>query len=237
MENSVGNTTVPPGEVGPVKFSHWKPMLYAAFFSSAVTILVWLFVMLCLLKPAVMAKFGFVSKYFLTNPKLITEDNQSELVTLISNGTVLSLNDLWTFQTGLYQTIIALLIGVNAILATLSFFMIRNSTSSVAREEAIKEVKVHVNSHIFNKKVKRAIHKKFSASELDFLFLTTQMEELLANSEELKNAKVESESMANKLKDEINSLKAQLEIIISNISSNDREEYTSGSNLSIKERS
>lgn len=237
MDNSEENSLVPPGEVQQAKFSHWKPMLYSAFFSSAVTMLVWLFVMLCLLKPTVMAKFGFVPRYFLTNPKLITEDNQSELVKFISNGTVLSINDLWSFQTGLYQTIIALLIGINAILATLSFFMIRNSTSSVAREEAIKEVEVHINSHVFNKKVKRAIHKKFSASEMDFLFLTTQIEKLMENAEELKIAKNESESTVVNLKDEMKFLKEQLEIIICNISNNDKEEVNSGSNLSIEERS
>ncbi|HBR3808111.1 TPA: hypothetical protein L9T33_005140 [Klebsiella pneumoniae] len=235
MINTTNDSTVPTEEIKSLKFMHWKPMLCATFFSSAVTMLVWLFVMLCLLKPTVMQKFGFVSKYFLTNPQLIAENNQKELVDFISNGTILSLNDLWSFQTGLYQTIIALLVGINAILATLSFFMIRNSTSSVAREEAVKEVKVHINSHSFNKKVKRAIHKKFNASEMDFNFLVSRIEELMTNSDVLKSAKVESEINVVKLTDEVKYLKQQLEIIISTISNNDKEEITSGNNLSIKE--
>ncbi|WP_213198861.1 hypothetical protein [Klebsiella aerogenes] len=235
MNNDTGNSVVPPEDPKMGEHAHWKPMLCATFFSSAVTMLVWLFIMLCLLKPAVMQKFGFVSKYFLTNPHLITENNQKELVNFISNGTVLSLNDLWTFQTGLYQTIIALLIGINAILATLSFFMIRNSTSSVAREEAVKEVKVHVNSHSFNKKVKRAIHKKFNASQMDFNYLVSRIEELMTTSEVLNSAKVENEATVTKLADEIVILNKKLEIIINTISSNDQEEITSGNNLSIKE--
>lgn len=235
MINNTNDSTVPLEEIKSCKSMHWKSMLCATFFSSAVTMLVWLFIMLCLLKPAVMQKFGFVSKYFLTNPQLITENNQKELVDLISNGTILSLNDLWSFQTGLYQTIIALLVGINAVLATLSFFMIRNSTSSVAREEAVKEVKVHINSHSFNKKVKREIHKKFNASEMDFNFLASRIEELMTNSDVLKSAKVESEINVIKLTDEVKYLKQQLEIIISTISSNDKEEITSGNNLSIKE--
>mgnify|MGYP000926733700 CR=1 FL=1 len=67
MNNDIDNSVVPPEETKMGKNVYWKPMLCATFFSSAVTILVWLFIMLCLLKPAVMQKFGFVSKYVLLN--------------------------------------------------------------------------------------------------------------------------------------------------------------------------
>ncbi|MCV5639873.1 hypothetical protein OFN49_33835, partial [Escherichia coli] len=74
---------------------------------------------------------------------------QSEhLLELISNGTILSLDNLWTMQTGLYQTIITVLIAINAILCALSFVLIRNSTNSVAREEARKETITEVSIHL-----------------------------------------------------------------------------------------
>ena len=202
----------------------FKMLIPAIVASLLMTTLFCIFILLVFFRPDWVFNYGLVSKYFITNPSLLREVNLESILPLISNGTIMTLNDLWGFQNGLYQTIITLLIGINAVIATLSFFMIRNSSGNAAREEAIKEVERHIVSQSFNKKVKRSIHKKVNATQLDFGDLQDQINTL---SSQLDSAKEElaayrldsvfsSEQLENILK--------QIDIISKEISAQDQVE-------------
>lgn len=202
----------------------FKMMIPAIAASLLMTSLFCIFILLIFFRPDWIFNFGLVSKYFITNPSLLREGNLEAILPLISNGTIMTLNDLWGFQNGLYQTIITLLIGINAVIATLSFFMIRNSSGNAAREEAIKEVERHIVSQSFNKKVKKSIHKKVNATQLDFGDLqdqiTTLTLQLDSTKQELAAYKAESASSSEQLR----KISDQIDIISKEISAQDQVE-------------
>ncbi|HEM6738921.1 TPA: hypothetical protein U2L42_004371, partial [Citrobacter amalonaticus] len=99
-------------------------------------------------------------------------------------------DNLWTMQTGLYQTIITVLIAINAILCALSFVLIRNSTNSVAREEArketITEVSIHLSSAEFNKRLKKIVKDKIKDADFDIGDIMQSIEYLSNSIEDLQ---------------------------------------------------
>lgn len=159
--------------------------------ASLFTVAVWIFIFFLIFRPSYLKFFGFAPKYFLTNPLKNPDSAQSEhLLELISNGTILSLDNLWTMQTGLYQTIITVLIAINAILCALSFVLIRNSTNSVAREEArketITEVSIHLSSAEFNKRLKKIVKDKIKDADFDIGDIMQSIEYLSNSIEDLQ---------------------------------------------------
>jgi len=210
----------------------FKMLIPAIVASLLMTTLFCIFILLVFFRPDWVFNYGLVSKYFITNPSLLREVNLESILPLISNGTIMTLNDLWGFQNGLYQTIITLLIGINAVIATLSFFMIRNSSGNAAREEAIKEVERHIVSQSFNKRVKRSIHKKVNATQLDFGDLQDQINTL---SSQLDSAK--AELAAYRLdsvfsSEQLQEILKQIDIITEEISAQDQVENEFKGNLS-----
>jgi len=210
----------------------FKMLIPAIVASLLMTTLFCIFILLVFFRPDWVFNYGLVSKYFITNPSLLREVNLESILPLISNGTIMTLNDLWGFQNGLYQTIITVLIGINAVIATLSFFMIRNSSGNAAREEAIKEVERHIVSQSFNKKVKRSIHKKVNATQLDFGDLQDQINTL---SSQLDSAK--AELAAYRLdsvfsSEQLEDILKQIDIITKEISAQDQVENEFKGNLS-----
>lgn len=210
----------------------FKMLIPAIVASLLMTTLFCIFILLVFFRPDWVFNYGLVSKYFITNPSLLREVNLESILPLISNGTIMTLNDLWGFQNGLYQTIITLLIGINAVIATLSFFMIRNSSGNAAREEAIKEVERHIVSQSFNKRVKRSIHKKVNATQLDFGDLQDQINTL---SSQLDSAK--AELAAYRLDsvfstEQLQEILKQIDIITEEISAQDQVENEFKGNLS-----
>lgn len=205
--------------------SESKAIFLAVVASLLMTSLVCVFLTMVFFKPAIIFNFGFISKYFLTNPdQLSNSNNLKSLLPLISNGTVMSINDLWNFQNSLYQTIISVLIGLNAVLATLSFFMIKNSSSNAAREEAIKEVERHIVSQQFNRSVKKSIHKKLKATEIDFVDLQDLMSQMQS---EIKNNKIELDKFKTEKttsEKDIQQLRSQIRIISETIAKEDQSE-------------
>lgn len=188
-------------------------------------------------RPAFIYNFGFVSKFFLTHPQSLTNhEEQKALASYISNGTILTLNDLWSFQNGLYQTIISVLIGLNAALATLSFFIIKNSSNNAARDEAVKEVKRHIVSHKFNKRIRKKIFEKFSASEIDFTDIQSKNEILQQQLDDQKTLYAGVISKYEALLEKTSTIESQLGIITDEISRKDNEELNSGAGLELEER-
>lgn len=175
-----------------IKCGHSKTSITLSVIGASLfTIVVWVFIFFLIFRPSHLNFFGFAQKYFLTNPLKHPDPAQNEhLLELISNGTILSLDNLWSMQTGLYQTIITVLIAINAIRCALSFALIRNSTNAVAREEArketITEVSVHLSSVEFNKKIKKIVKDKIKDADFDIEDIMQSIEHLSSSIEILQ---------------------------------------------------
>jgi len=157
---------------------------------------------------------------------------------LVSNGTLLSLDDLWSFQGTFYQTIITVLIALNAILGGFAFFMVKQSSNAKAREEAILEVKNYIESKSFdrevkditNTKVELTVNQKIGALQLD---LTSQIEivsNLISDMEEVRKR----EELVKMLEGECAEMKRHISILAQALSQRDVSE-SDGSSLTLKQ--
>jgi len=160
---------------------------------------------MAILRPGIFSLFGFAPKYFITHPSETYNPTIAQnLLELISNGTILSLSDLWSMQTGLYQTVITVLIAINAILCALSFILIRSSTTTVARaearQEAANEVDIHVKSQDFNIKIKEIVNEKLKANGFDLVDFSQQLEDMNAELERISKENFELKSELKPLK-------------------------------------
>ncbi|HGK7544216.1 TPA: transmembrane HD family hydrolase, partial [Klebsiella pneumoniae] len=92
---------------------------------------------------------------------------------MVTDGTLLSLDDFWSFQSNLYQTIITVLIALNGIVAAFSFLIIKNSSTAKAKEEArdiaVVEVNQYVESSKFEKEIKKILYEKIEPVQFDLL--------------------------------------------------------------------
>ncbi|HAT3728401.1 TPA: hydrolase [Serratia marcescens] len=216
-----------------------KITVLSIIFSSIATIVVWILLFQLSLTAGFSSYLGIQSQYFLQHPHAqmdaLTLHNIGELV---SNGTLLSLDDLWSFQGTFYQTIITVLIALNAILGGFAFFMVKQSSNAKAREEAILEVKNYIESKSFdrevkditNTKVELTVNQKIGALQLD---LTSQIEivsNLISDMEEVRKR----EELVKMLEGECAEMKRHISILAQALSQRDVSE-SDGSSLTLKQ--
>ncbi|MET1496069.1 hydrolase, partial [Yersinia enterocolitica] len=184
----------PNNSAGRVRICYHNRWITACsiLFSSVATIFAWVLVLQLTMKQGFLSYIGLSSQYFLKQPNSLKDPlTLHHIGELVANGTILSLDDLWSFQSSFYQTIITVLIAINAILGAFAFFMIKHSSNAKAREEAILEVKSYVESRSFDKEVKGIIYKKIEAVQLDMNSQIQLVEEMIANFEDV-NSRIET---------------------------------------------
>lgn len=200
---------------------------FSILFSSLATAAIWLLILYIILTPSFYSYIGFANNYVLKKPDAITNPDLLQMIgTLAKNGTLLSLDDFWSFQSTLYQTIITVLIALNGIIAAFSFFIIRNSSTARAREEAkneaVIEVNKYINSTIFEKDINIKLDERIKTLQFD---LKTSIEFI----EQFEEKNIEG-SIQN-LESEYNELKRHIRIISKKISLMDNEECNGNSLL------
>ncbi len=228
-DNSPNNTKI-------CYHSTWITCLSIAF-SSIATIVVWVLVFQISLSAGFSSYFGIKTEYFLQHPHAqmdaLTLHNIGELV---SNGTLLSLDDLWSFQGTFYQTIITVLIALNAILGGFAFFMVKQSSNAKAREEAILEVQNYIESKSFdrevkeitNAKVESTVNQKIGALQLDLTSQIDTIGSLISEVEELRKR----DERVKQLELECAEMKRHISILSHEISLRDNSE-NDGSSLTL----
>ncbi|ASY78311.1 transmembrane HD family hydrolase [Pectobacterium polaris] len=146
---------------------------------------------------------------------------------MVKNGTLLSLDDFWSFQSNLYQTIITVLIALNAIIAAFSFFIIKNSSIENAREEArneaVSEVRRYIESIVFNNEIKSILDEKIKSLQLDLASQIETVDELILTC---------NVGEINKLSIDYSELRRQLKVLAERVSELDKDE-TDGKELII----
>lgn len=138
-------------------------------FCSVATVLVWLMVLHFILESNFFKNIAFAKDYVLKKPdQQFDPAMMHNIGEMVANGTLLSLDDFWSFQSSLYQTIITVLIALNGIIAAFSFFIIKTSSNAKAREEARAEardeLKKYLESTRFVDEVKRVVRNKVEAN-------------------------------------------------------------------------
>ncbi|MER0058455.1 hypothetical protein [Pectobacterium polaris] len=205
----------------------WVTFLSILFSGFSVSI-IFLFVLYFILKPDFYSYIGFSNEFVLKKPELINDPEILESIgRLVKNGTLLSLDDFWSFQSNLYQTIITVLIALNAIIAAFSFFIIKNSSIENAREEArneaVSEVRRYIESIVFNNEIKSILDEKIKSLQLDLASQIETVDELILTC---------NVGEINKLSIDYSELRRQLKVLAERVSELDKDE-TDGKELII----
>ena len=177
-------------------------VLFTILLTSLTTILFWLIAFHMLGSPGFLKYLGLVENYVLANPDLNLEPYATYMVgELVKNGTIVSVNDVWEFQSTFYQTVVTLLIALNALIGVFVFAVIKGGSEDaakvVAEKTAFKEVKIAVSNQEFYEKVDENISKKIEPykNDLKEKFIATDFLE-----EEVEALKEQVEIQADHIK-------------------------------------
>lgn len=140
---------------------------------SIVTCLVFCIVLLALLAflpiPSLLSYIGYADSIALANPDNIDEPFISYMVgQLVKNGTLISLNDVWSFQTSFYQTIITFLIAINGLIAAISVVYIKNASEEKVEETTKRYMNGDAFNHALNRKVMAEAENRLDEARNDF---------------------------------------------------------------------
>lgn len=152
------------------------------FFISIVTCLVFCIVLLALLAilptPSLLSYLGYVDSLALTDPDNIDDPFTSYMVgQLVKDGTLINLKDIWSFQTGFYQTIVAFLLGINGLIAAISVIYIKNTSEEKAEETTKKYMNSNSFMHELNEKVIVEAKLQLEVVQTDFLNTAKDLED------------------------------------------------------------
>ncbi|EGR0393547.1 phosphohydrolase [Vibrio vulnificus] len=168
--------------------------------------------------------FGYANSVALANSGNINDPFTSHIVgELVKSGTLISLKDVWSFQTGFYQTIITFLIAINGLIAAVSVVYIKNSSEEKAEETTKRYMLSDSFKLIFNAKIKEEANAKLKVVQADFIEKTDKAAYYI--------------STVQQLEDENRSLRQQIKIISERVAQLDTADSEGGnSKLSRKEQ-
>ncbi|WP_049535880.1 hypothetical protein [Vibrio harveyi] len=174
--------------------------------------------------PTLLSYFGYANSVALANSGNINDPFTSHIVgELVKSGTLISLKDVWSFQTGFYQTIITFLIAINGLIAAVSVVYIKNSSEEKAEETTKKYMLSDSFKLIFNAKIKEEANAKLKVVQADFIEKTDKAAYYI--------------STVQQLEDENRSLRQQIKVISERVAQLDTTDNEgSKSKLSRKEQ-
>ncbi|WP_299009723.1 hypothetical protein [uncultured Shewanella sp.] len=162
------------------------------FFVSVITCLIFCILLLSLVvylpSPSLLTYAGYADAVTVANVNGIDDPFTSHLVgELVKSGTLISLKDLWSFQTSFYQTIIIFLIAINGLIVGISVVYIKNTSD----EKVDHITKNHIDSKAFHllveEKVSKASKNTFKQAQKDFDTSAKEIDESLDRLNILEN--------------------------------------------------
>lgn len=128
------------------------------FFVSTVVSLIFCILIITLLVflplPSLLDYFGYANSVALVNADNINDPFTSYIIgELVKSGTLISIKDVWSFQTGFYQTIITILVAINGLIAAISVIYIKSTSEEKAEEITKKYMRGDLFEHSLNQKV------------------------------------------------------------------------------------
>lgn len=157
------------------------------------------------------------SKYAINSEfKELSVYEQIVAARLVNENKIISVDSLWSMQVSFYQTIVSVLIGLNAAILAVAFLIIRSSSN----EHAIKEAKAQFDSYASSQKFSKLVEKK-SRKILQDINLTYN--DVLESKEQISSQVTKLETQKDQIFDQIDALKNQISAISIKLSKLDKE--------------
>lgn len=144
--------------------------------TTLVTLFFWLVFFQWISAPSFLKYTNLADSVALTNPDKVTDLYTLYTIgELVKDGTLMSIEELWSFQSSFYQTIITFLIAINGLIGALAFVFIKSSSNDKAQEAAVMHSKTYIESADFNDRVNRevqthmpAMHQRISTLQEEY---------------------------------------------------------------------
>lgn len=186
--------------------------------------------LICLPTPSLLSYLGYADSVALANAENIKSASTARMVgELVKNGTLINLKDVWSFQTGFYQTIITFLIAINGLIAAISVIYIK----STSEEKAEETTKKYMNGDSFNHMLMMKVQAE---SEVRLRVVQSELTSELENFEQASQALDEAYTRLARLEEENRSLRQQITVISQRISTLDKSESEGSSNRLVKRK-
>lgn len=172
------------------------------FFVSLITCLLFCIVLLtllvCLPSPSLLSYLGYADSVALANADNINDPFTSHIVgELVKNGTLISLEDVWSFQTGFYQTIITFLIAINGLIAAISVIYIKSTSEEKAEEITKKHMHSECFNHMLNVKIESEAEVRLRIVQSDLNSTARNFEDAF---ETVQRLEMENQSLRQQIK-------------------------------------
>lgn len=192
------------------------------FYISLITCLIFGIVILMLLvflpSPSLLSYLGYADSVAIANSDNINDPFTSHVIgELVKSGTLISLKDIWAFQTSFYQTIITFLIAINGLIAALSVIYIKTTSEEKAEETTKKYMHSDSFDVLLNQKVETKSKLKLQALRSDF---SSGLDSLAESTEAIRNSNERLELLENENK----TLRQQLKVVIERVALLDSNE-------------
>lgn len=210
-----------------------SPNLYKiVFFVSTITSLIFCIGLIALLiylpSPSLLSYLGYADSVALANGNHLSSAHTSRMVgELVKNGTLIDLKDVWSFQTGFYQTIITFLIAINGLIAAISVIYIKSTSEEKAEETTKKYMHSDSFNHLLMVKIQAESESRLKEVQSE---LGTQIESFQI----AQSGLVEAYERLVRLEDENKTLRQQIAVISQRVATLDKSESEGSSNQLVK---
>ncbi|EIA1333543.1 phosphohydrolase [Vibrio parahaemolyticus] len=146
----------------------YKTIFCVSLITCSLFCIVLLALLVCLPSPSLLSYLGYADSVAIANADNINDPFTSHIVgELVKSGTLISLKDVWSFQTGFYQTIITFLIAINALIAAISVIYIKGTSEEKAEEITKKYMHSNTFNYILNEKVENEAESRLRIVQSD----------------------------------------------------------------------
>ncbi|GHW58994.1 phosphohydrolase [Vibrio cholerae] len=200
----------------PASPSIYKAIFFVSLITCSLFCIVLLALLVCLPSPSLLSYLGYADSVALANADNINDPFTSHIIgELVKSGTLISLKDVWSFQTGFYQTIITVLIAINGLIAAISVIYIKSTSEEKAEEITKKYMHSDTFNHVLNTKVENEAESRLRVVQSDLNSTASDFERSLGTVDEalerLQLLETENQSLRQQIK-VISERVAQLDI-------------------------
>lgn len=185
-------------EETPTSPSIYKIIFFVSLITCSLFCIVLLALLVCLPSPSLLSYLGYADSVALANADNINDPFTSHIVgELVKSGTLISLKDVWSFQTGFYQTIITFLIAINGLIAAISVIYIKSTSEEKAEEITKKHMHSESFNHMLNIKIENEAEVRLRIVQSDLNSTARNFEDAF---ETVQRLEMENQSLRQQIK-------------------------------------
>ncbi|WDT85127.1 hypothetical protein [Alteromonas sp. 009811495] len=178
--------------------SNYKTVFFVSVITCLLFCIALLTLLVCLPSPSLLSYLGYADSVALANAESINDPFTSHIVgELVKSGTLISLKDVWSFQTGFYQTIITFLIAINGLIAAISVIYIKSTSEEKAEEITKKHMRSESFIHMLNVKIENEAEERLRIVQSDLNSTARDFEDAV---ETVQRLKMENQSLRQQIK-------------------------------------